>query len=55
MPLIFDNYEFLYRTQPPGEPTPTDAALSLADTTDEKDRLAASTDNTTEAEVPVSQ
>ena len=39
----------------PGDPTPTDAALSVADTADEKDRLAASTDNTTEAEVPVKE
>ena len=33
----------------------TDAALSVADTTDEQDRLAASTDNTTEDEVPVKE
>ena len=41
----------LSRAQPPGEPQPTDAALSLADTPDEKERLAASTDNSTEGEV----
>jgi len=44
----------LSRAQPPGKPTPTDAALSVADTTEEKDRLAASTDTSTE-EVPLRQ
>ena len=43
----------LSRAQPPGEPTPTDTALSVADTTAKKERLAASTDTSTEAEVPV--
>ena len=37
----------LSRAQPPGDPTPTDAALSVADTPDEKDRLAASTEEAT--------
>lgn len=45
----------LSRAQSSGEPTPTDAALSLADSTEENDRLAASTDSPTEAEVPVNR
>ena len=43
------------RAPPPGEPTPTDAALSRTDTTDEKERLTASTDHAAEAEVPTRQ
>ena len=34
----------LSRAQPPGEPTPTDAALSIADEPDEPDRLTVSED-----------
>jgi len=45
----------LSRVKPPGEPTPTDAALSLADTPEEKARLAASTDTSAEEEVPVKE
>ena len=45
----------LSRAQPPSEPTPTDAALSVADTSEEKDRLTASTETSTEGEVPVKE
>ena len=39
------------RAQPPGEPQPTDAALSIADDHDEPSRLVSSTENTIEAVV----
>lgn len=44
----------LSRAQPPVEPTPTDAALSRTDTTDEKDHLTTATEEeTTEGVVEV--
>ena len=45
----------LSRAQSPGEPQPTDAALSLADTGDEKARLVVSTDTTIAEKVPVNR
>ena len=41
----------LSRAQPPGEPIPIDAALSLADDHDEPNRLVSSTEDTIEAVV----
>ena len=43
------------RAQPPGEPQPTDAALSIADEPDETDHLTGEVEEDTEGEVPVSQ
>ena len=45
----------LSRAQPPGEPTPTDAALSVADTPEEKDHLTASAETSTAEEAPVAK
>ena len=45
----------LSRAQPPGEPTPTDAALSIADDPDEPGRLTVETQEDTEDQVPVRQ
>ena len=45
----------LSRAQPPGEPTPTDAALSIADTPEETDHLTVGVEEDTEDEEPVSR
>ena len=46
----------LSQAQPPGDPAPTDAALSRTPSKEaEPDRLAASTGNTTEEEVPMKE
>ena len=43
----------LSRAQPPGEPTPTDAALSIADDHDEPNHLTVGATEDTEDQVPV--